>query len=250
MDNPISVRQAFWSPYKKVGRWINEKIDKSAAEKNEKSMADLTAKADTATSAKPEGDGKEAAAGVKSSFDIAKFAGIFAAIGMAIGFIGQFLVAVARGVVALKWWQLLLIIVGIMLLISGPAMFIAWRKLRRRDLGPVLNANGWAVNAASLVNVKFGRTLTQLAKFPKLTAVDPKARRKAFWRRFCWSVFGIAVITLVVLWLLNIFAPCCKSPLPKYKEAPVEEVIMEEPAPEAAQEAEAPEVAPETSPEA
>ena len=137
-----------------------------------------------------------------------------------------------------------------MLLISGPAMFIAWRKLRRRDLGPVLNANGWAVNAASLVNVKFGRTLTQLAKFPKLTAVDPKARRKAFWRRFCWSVFGIAVITLVVLWLLNIFAPCCKSPLPKYKEAPVEEVIMEEPAPEAAQEAEAPEAAPETSPEA
>ena len=229
VDNPISVRQAFWSPYKKVGRWINEKIDKSAAEKNEKSMADLTAKADTATSAKPEGDGKDAAAGMKSSFDIAKFAGIFAAIGMAIGFIGQFLVSVARGVVALKWWQLLLIIVGIMLLISGPAMFIAWRKLRRRDLGPVLNANGWAINAASLVNVKFGRTLTQLAKFPKLTAVDPKARKKAFWRCFCWSLFGAAVVTVVVLWLLNIFAPCCKSPLPKYKE-PVEEVLSEEPA--------------------
>ena len=248
VDNPISVRQAFWSPYKKVGRWINDKIDKSAAEKNEKSMADLTAKADTATSAKPAGDAKEAAAGMKSSFDIAKFAGIFAAIGMAIGFIGQFLVSVARGVVALKWWQLLLILVGIMLLISGPAMFIAWRKLRRRDLGPVLNANGWAVNAASLVNVKFGRTLTQLAKFPKLTAVDPKARRKAFWKAFCWSLSCLAIIAVVTLWLLNVFAPCCKSPLKKYKEVPVEEVIAEEvqPAAEVTEEAPATEAAAES----
>ena len=36
VDNPISIRQAFWAPYKKVARMINDKIDKSAAEKNEK----------------------------------------------------------------------------------------------------------------------------------------------------------------------------------------------------------------------
>ena len=153
VDNPISVRQAFWSPYKKVARMINDKIDKNAAAKNEKSMSGFMEKADTATSAKPEGDGKEAAKAVSSSFDIAKFAGIFAAIGMAIGFIGQFLVAVINGAASLKFWELLLVILGILLLISGPSMFIAWRKLRKRDLGPVLNANGWAINAKSLVNV-------------------------------------------------------------------------------------------------
>ena len=217
VDNPISVRQAFWSPYKKVARMISDKIDKSAAEKNEKSLTDLTAKADTATSTKLEGDGKEAAKAATSSFDIAKFAGIFAAIGMAIGFIGQFLVAVVQGAAALKFWQLLLVIVGILLLISGPSMFIAWRKLRKRDLGPVLNANGWAINAKSLVNVKFGKTLTSLANFPRLTAVDPAARKRAFWKWFCGIVVCVAVAG-GVYWGIRSGKLC------KKQEAPAEQV--------------------------
>ena len=210
VDNPISVRQAFWSPYKKVARLISDKIDKSAAEKNEKSLSDLTEKADAATSAKLEGDGKEAAKAATSSFDIAKFAGIFAAIGMAIGFIGEFLVAVISGAASLKFWQLLLVIVGIMLLISGPSMFIAWRKLRKRDIGPVLNANGWAINAKSLVNVKFGKTLTSLAKFPKLTAVDPVARKQRFWRWF-WGIVICLAVAAGVCWGISSGKFCKKQ---------------------------------------
>ncbi len=226
VDNPISIRQAFWSPYKKVARMINDRIDKSAAEKNEKSMAGLTEVTNTAA------DGKEPA--IANNFDIAKFAGIFAAIGMAVGFIGQFLVKLAEGIAAIKFWQLLLIIVGLMLLISGPAMFIAWRKIRRRDLGPVLNANGWAINAAALVRAKFGKTLTSLAKFPKLTAVDAEARKKANARKF-WSWFcGLLVVACVALWLCNVLAPIgIKSPLSCYKETveAVEEAPVAEEAP-------------------
>ncbi len=221
VDNPISVRQAFWSPYKKVARMISDKIDKSAAEKNEKSLSDLTAKADTVTSTKLEGDGKEAAKTATSSFDIAKFAGIFAAIGMAIGFIGEFLVAVISGAAALKFWELILVIVGILLLISGPSMFIAWRKLRKRDLGPVLNANGWAINAKSLVNVRFGKTLTSLAKFPKLTAVDPAARKKRFWRWFCGIVICL-VVAGCVYWCLS--SGKCFKKAEAQPEAPQEQV--------------------------
>ncbi len=226
VDNPISIRQAFWSPYKKVARMINDRIDKSAAEKNEKSMAGLTEVTNTAA------DGKEPA--IANNFDIAKFAGIFAAIGMAVGFIGQFIVKLAEGIAAIKFWQLLLIIVGLMLLISGPAMFIAWRKIRRRDLGPVLNANGWAINAAALVRAKFGKTLTSLAKFPKLTAVDAEARKKANARKF-WSWFcGLLVVACVALWLCNVLAPIgIKSPLSCYKETveAVEEAPVAEEAP-------------------
>ena len=198
VDNPISIRQAFWAPYKKVARMINDKIDKSAAEKNEKSMSGLTEAADKATSIKLEGDPKEAAQPIASSFDIAKFAGIFAAIGMAIGFIGEFLVSLAKGIHETPSWKLCLIIIGIMLLISGPSMFIAWRKLRKRDLGPVLNANGWAINAKSLVRVKFGKTLTSLANFPKLTAVDPEARALRS-RRWIFSILALLCICAGVL---------------------------------------------------
>ena len=198
VDNPISIRQAFWAPYKKVARMISDKIDKAAAEKNEKSMNGLTEAADSATSVKLEGDGKEAAKAITSTFDIAKFAGIFAALGMAVGFIGDFLVKLVQGAASLKFWQLCLVIIGIMLLISGPSMFIAWRKLRKRDLGPILNANGWAINAKSLVRVKFGKTLTSLAKFPKLTAVDPEARALRS-RRWIFSILAVLAICAGVL---------------------------------------------------
>lgn len=187
VDNPISVRQAFWSPYKKVARMINDRIDKKAAEKNEKSMAGLTTATNTAA------DGKAPGEAIKSSFDIAKFAGIFAALGMGLGMLGTMLVALGKGIAATKWWIILLIILGLMLVISGPAMFIAWRKLRRRDLGPVLNANGWAVNAKSLVRPKFGKTLTSIAKFPALKAVDPEEAKKVR-RRRCWTWIIVLLI--------------------------------------------------------
>ena len=183
VDNPISLRQAFWAPYKKVGKWISDKVDKSAAEKNDKSMASLTASADSATS------GAAPAAAIQSNFDIAKFAGIFAALGMALGLIGQFVVALVKGIAAIKLWKLVLIIIAIMLVISLPSVFITWRKLRRRDLGPVLNANGWAVNSSAYVKPKFGKDLTSIAKYPKLKAVDPEEAKKVR-RRKCiiWTI--------------------------------------------------------------
>ncbi len=165
IDNPISIRQAFWSPYRKFGQWVTDLINKSAAEKNDKAFADMTAKAETAV-ANP--DAPAADAEKKSAFDIAKFAGIFAAIGMALGFIGSFLTSLAKGVAALSWWQILVAIAAILLVISGPAMIMAAIKLRRRNLAPILNANGWAVNADSIVNIVFGATLTEQVQFPLL----------------------------------------------------------------------------------
>lgn len=160
IDNPISIRQAFWTPYRKFGKWVEDKINKSAAEKDAKAFDDMTAKVETA---KVDGAPAEAH---KPAFDIAKFAGIFAAIGMALGMIGTMLVSVAKGWVTLAWWQQILVFFGILLLISGPSMVMAWLKLRRRNLAPVLNANGWAVNSDAIISVLFGRTLTEQVKFP------------------------------------------------------------------------------------
>ena len=197
VENPISIRQAFWAPYRKVGRWISDKIDKSASEKNDKSLANLTATADTATSKPADG------AAPKSAFDIAKFAGIFAAIGMAVAYLSTALVSIGKGVASLSLWKILLVIAVLMLVISAPSMFIAWRKLRKRDLGPLLNANGWAINAASYVNIKFGATLTSLAKFPRLQAVDPQARSKSRIRTCLWTLLVLIVLAVGALGLFT-----------------------------------------------
>ena len=52
------------------------------------------------------------------------------------------------------------------LVISGPSVFMAWLKFRKRTLGPVLEASGWAVNSLLPINIKMGRALTAMAVPP------------------------------------------------------------------------------------
>ena len=202
VDNPISVRQAFWSPYRKFGNWVTDKITKSASEKESKQFDEMTSKADTATTnltVKDEGAAAEAKANEKKAqmFDIAKFAGIFAAIGLAIGAIGGALAALG-GFVMGHWYNVIILVAAIVILISGPSMLLAWLKLRQRNLGPVLNANGWAINSNVKVNTTFGATLTSMAKYPKMVMNDPFAEKKMAWWKKCliWLVILAAVFVV------------------------------------------------------
>ncbi len=199
VDNPISIRQAFWSPYRKFGNWVTDKITKSASEKESKQFDEMTSKADTASTnltAKPE-EGAAAEKKPAAPFDIAKFAGIFAAIGLAFGAIGAAL-GMLGGFIVAKWYNVIILVAAVILLISGPSMLLAWLKLRKRNLGPVLNANGWAINSDVKVNTTFGKTLTSMAKYPKVVAKDPFADKKMPW----WQKCLIWIVVLGLLFLL------------------------------------------------
>ena len=230
VDNPISIRQAFWSPYKKLGKFISDKITKNAADKEAKKMDELTAKADTATDKLATAPDAATDAAVKTEekkgqmFDIAKFAGIFAAIGLALGAIGGALAALG-GFVTAKWYNIILLVAAVVIFVSGPSMFLAWLKLRKRNLGPVLNANGWAINAQVRVNTAFGATLTSLAKYPLVKLPDPDADKKMpLWTKI--------LITLVVLG--GIFCALYFTNTLKYVGLPFkkEAVEVEAPAPD------------------
>ncbi|MBQ7622234.1 MAG: phage holin family protein [Bacteroidales bacterium] len=222
VENPISLKQAFWSPYIKFWNFCKGLLNKSVEEKDGKALAELESSTSTAVAA-------PAAASKPQPFDIAKFAGIFAALGMALGLIGSFCTGLVKGVASTPWWGLLLIIAGIMLVISGPACFIAWGKLRRRNLGPVLNANGWAVNSVVLVNIPFGRTLTSVAKYPRLKLDDPYAPKTPLWRKVLRWFLAIAIVTLTALFFSDNLK-CIGLPFHKEKpaaEAPVAEAPAE-----------------------
>ncbi len=206
IDNPISIRQAFWTPYRKFANWVEDKINKSAAEKDAKAFGDLTAKGEGLMA---NGEKKEEQ---KPAFDIAKFAGIFAAIGMALGMIGAALVSVAEGMSGFKWWQYVLVFVCILLVISGPSMIMAWLKLRRRNLAPVLNANGWAINSDALVSVIFGRTLTEQVLFPVVKLPKVKGQTES-WKKWLIAICCILVglgITCAVLYLCGFCFSCLR----------------------------------------
>ena len=206
IDNPISIRQAFWSPYRKFANWVTDLINKSAAEKDSKSFDNMTASVSETAAAAPADGAKPQQA---QPFDIAKFAGIFAAIGMALGFLGSFCVSVVSGFAQLTWWQVILVFIGIILLISGPSMVMAWLKLRKRNLAPLLNANGWAVNAQAFVNITFGATLTKMAQFPKVTLADPFADKgMPWWKKLLIGLVLIA-IGVAALWYFNVWPFNC-----------------------------------------
>jgi len=242
VDNPISVRQAFWSPYRKFGKFISDKINKSAADKDAKGMSTLSNISDSATN-KP-ADGVNTAAKA-APFDVAKFAGIAAMVTMAIAAVAGVLTMILKALKGLVWWKWLILIAVLMLIISGPACFIAWRKLRKRNLGPVLNANGWAINSAVLVNILFGKTLTSVAKYPRVHVDDPYSMRPPFWKRFLrWLIFLLVVAFAVGYFTNNLkFMGIERKPkVEAVEEAPAAEAVEEaaEAVVEAAEAVEAP----------
>ena len=162
VENPISLRQAFWSPYKRVSKIVEDQFQNFAAAR-EKSLLDGTKKTVGSIGSSMENGSTSAG----SAFDIARFAGVFAAIGLALGTLGAAFAAVMNGLLGLPLWQLPLVLIGSLLLVSGPPILLAYMKLRQRNLAPLLDANGWAINARARINVPFGASLTRIAQLPK-----------------------------------------------------------------------------------
>ncbi len=208
VDHPISIRQAFWTPYKKVSRLIGEQVQKFAASKAQAST-DFTTQAVAKAGEKAAASAAAPAAPAAppappAPVDAAKFAGIFAAVGLAIGAIGTALAAVVTGFLGLKAWQMPLALLGLMLLISGPSMAMAFFKLRNRNLGPILDANGWAVNTRARINIPFGAALTQLARLPdgaERALSDPYAEKRSPWKGYVLMAAIALGVVLCVHWM-------------------------------------------------
>lgn len=227
IDNPISITQAFWSPYRRMATVIENLISKNAADKDAKMMKEATEKINAAPSAAPSAGAAATKPSEAQPFDIGKFAGIFAALGMALGMIGTALTSLAKGIFALEWWQVIIAFVGLMLAISGPAMVMAWLKLRRRNIAPLLNANGWAINAASKISILFGETLTDIVKYPKLKLKDPYARKSMpVWKKCLLTLSTLSVLA-AGLWLANLLNWVgLPSPLPWFNKTEVVEEVV------------------------
>ncbi|NUF50028.1 MerC domain-containing protein [Gilliamella sp. ESL0250] len=164
ITKPISIQQAILAPYQRIGRCITEQINKWASSKD----ADV------------EKSSVQALQNPANKFDIGKSVGIFAAIGLAVGAIGTALASIFQAIFSLTWWQFPLFFVGIFLIISGPSVILAWLKLRRRTLGPLLEASGWAINGQVKINLMLGGLLTSKAELPtnaKRNLHDPMKQR-------------------------------------------------------------------------
>jgi len=189
IDNPISIRQAFWSPYKKFIRFLEELVARRAATADAAAGTKLSGAADAAAAAAP-----------PKKFDLAL-------ITVALGSIGTFLATVFSKFVEVPAWQLPFILLSLVLVVSLPSMIIAALKLRQRTLGPVLDANGWAINGRIKVNLPLGTSLTRCAELPPGSASslddpfeDKAARRRT---RLILALLVVLVLVAAYWWLIR-----------------------------------------------
>jgi len=100
----------------------------------------------------------------------------------------KFVVDAAKALAQPKTLKVLLIMVGVFLIISILAAFIsAWRKLRQRDLGVLLQASGWAINGRMRLIRPMARIFCRKTRVPegankhhieRLFSLERRARRK------------------------------------------------------------------------
>jgi hypothetical protein len=196
LDNPISIRQAFFAPYKKFVRLVEENVARFAAAKEKEADARVTTAASGVT------DAAVAGKAAQGPVDIGRMVGIIAALGVGVGALGTILGGFLSGFMNLQpWWAKPIAVAGMVLLVSGPSMLVAWLKLRQRTLGPILDATGWAVNGRVRVNVLLGTSLTARALLPagaSRSLADPfedvAARRN---RRLGWALALLVAAALL-----------------------------------------------------
>jgi hypothetical protein len=214
IDNPISLRQAFWSPYKKLVRMIEEQVAKraavadAAADTQLAQTAQQAAAADKATTA--------AAAQPTKKFDV----GTVAALGVALGSLATAFGLIFAKLADIAPWKMIFVVLGVILVISLPSVIIAALKLRKRNLGPILDANGWAVNAKAKINIPFGASLTEVAALPpgsQRDLTDPFAESHAGRNKAITIIVILAV--LASMWyfgcVLNYLPQGLQDALPK-----------------------------------
>jgi hypothetical protein len=201
LDNPISIRQAFWSPYKKFIRRMEESAAKRAAAADTQNDAMLDNLAKNATSQKDK------------PAPVAKMdVGTVAALGVGASALIAVITSLIGGILGLDWWQIPLAAIGVLLVISGPSMIVAALKLRQRNLAPILDANGWAINGRVKINIPLATSLTDRRKLPdnaRLNLRDPFAEKANLRLKILLVILCLTSLAAVVLWSLSICGSGC-----------------------------------------
>ena len=150
VEAEVSLAEAFWSPWRKLGESVAGIVKKFLGEKQAKSTALVSA---------PAAPTKEGGAAMASSV---------AAIGIGVGMLGAAAASLMAVLSSMTALQIAGSVLGLILVISLPSVILTWFNLRRRDLGAILNACGWAVNREMRFSMRLARTFTKCAKGPSL----------------------------------------------------------------------------------
>lgn len=184
VESQVSLAEAFWAPWKKVGEAVGGMVKKFLGDRQTAAQANLEKGVQSAPAAAA---APAAPAGQDSQAGGAAMASSVAAIGIGIGMVGAAAASIMAAVSRMGALQIAIAIVVLILAVSLPNVVLTWFKLRRRDIGAILNACGWAVNRPMYFSMKRARAFTRCA-------VDP-----VLWKVLA-ALAAVAVAAVAVWW--------------------------------------------------
>jgi hypothetical protein len=200
VDSPVSLKEAFWSPWIKISTMIGDQIRKLLTAKQDAMLSATAKQIDTTTTTVAEG----ARPPTPPKLEGAALASSVAAIGIAVGLLGSAVGGLISVISGLPLWKSLTGVLAIFLAVSGPSVVLAYFKLRARDLAPVLNACGWAVNSRIRMTMRLGRAFTIEACLPPGSELElgdafAESRRGRIWS----AIIAACLLVLFLYWRLG-----------------------------------------------
>lgn len=208
VENPISIKEAMLAPFRRAQKMISDRIEAMLAKQQ---AAHEAALASTATSGLDHAAAAPAPTAEKK--DSAGMQNLLIGGSIAFAAIGSALAYVVSAVTRIQPLKLLGGIAGLVAVLAGLSALLAWLKLRRRDMGMLFEASGWAINPRMKITRRLGILFTRTPDFPEGTRVDRRdvlaglavikaqdkeiARRR---RRLYAAAFFLAVAAAAYLW--------------------------------------------------
>jgi hypothetical protein len=210
VENSISLKEAFWSPWRKMARMVGEQVNKLLAAKESANQAAFQKSVDSAGQAVSAGQAPPQPQPVAvQQGGGAAMASSVAALGIALGFISTAATAALGLLTGMPLWKTLLAVMGLFLCVSGPSVVMCYFRIRSRDLAPVLNACGWAVNKSIPLPLKLAKRLTREADLPAAAALasmdDPYDDEKKNRRIRITVLLCILAVSLLLLYFLRFY---------------------------------------------
>ncbi|MCF6176295.1 MAG: hypothetical protein L3J71_11070 [Victivallaceae bacterium] len=202
---PVSIKEALALPFNKLGEFIEGKIDKFSSSKMKNVETGLNKQLTTIEKAQLPGTASK-----KTPISPLLIMGG----GVGIAAVGSGFAFMVKSLKEVSWLKILLALVIIVAILAMPLIISAIIKLRRRNLGLLLEAAGWAVNLRLNINRKMGVLFTYSPEFPPQAVYKRRELIKFFLKQpskklFCpamlWTLSVIAAIYALIMFGLAFF---------------------------------------------
>lgn len=179
VENPISVREAMFAPFRRASKFVSDKVEAWVASKAEAQQQGLSSATESAVTqaqeqaarvgeapAPPTPPGPPAPPAPSEGLNVNT---LILGGGVALAGLGAVLASLFNALTSLSGW---LAIFGVVGAVMASSALLAWLKLRKRDVSVLLEASGWAVNVHTNVTARIARRFAYTPDLPKGSSLD------------------------------------------------------------------------------